>query len=194
MKKLVIAAFAVLAICNVVGQTSELPILKNKICFTDVVKVDSNLTKSDLYGRAHEWFAKTYKSANDVLQLADEQNCVLVGKALFKVHYTADFPKWVKSKIVMERTKVSGGYVEYVLSLYFKDGKYKYEMTDFVHVGTGGSKTFGACENLLSGSQDQKIQSVMTDYILQIKDNAESLISSLYENLNKSTISQNDEW
>lgn len=107
MKKLSLPLF--LSIVCLIVQAQDLPIdsISKKVTYQEVVKVDG-ASKNELYARAREWFAKTFKSADDVLQMEDMANGKLIGKGC---NY--------QSKVF------------YTVSVSVKDGRYRYEITDF---------------------------------------------------------------
>ena len=82
-----------------------------KIVYTEVVEMPG-VTKDVLYSRAYEWFAKSFVSANNVIQMQDKEAGKIIGKGCYG----------------FDKNKVN-----FTLSIYLKDGKYKYEITDFVH-------------------------------------------------------------
>lgn len=97
-----------------------------KIVYTEVIEMP-NMTKDILYSRAYEWFAKTFNSAQNVIQMQDKENGKIVGKGSFgDINITANL-----GLVTIE------GKVNFTISVYLKDGKYKYEITDFVHEGMG---------------------------------------------------------
>ena len=49
------------------------------VVYSEVVQVEG-VSANDLFSRASEWFAKTYKSSNAVLQMNDRAAGKLVGK------------------------------------------------------------------------------------------------------------------
>lgn len=82
-----------------------------------VGKIDG-ASKDQLFRRARSWFVKSYKSANDVLQVNDANSGDLAGKGLFYV--TAG--------------TLGVGYrypVRHLLSLEAREGKYRITLTDF---------------------------------------------------------------
>lgn len=86
------------------------------VAYTGVVEAPG-ATQAQLYDRAYEWVAKNYNSAQRVIQMQDKESGKLIVKgrtsAYFKGH---DF-----------------GWITHTLSLYMKDGKYRYDITDFKH-------------------------------------------------------------
>ncbi|MDO7885316.1 DUF4468 domain-containing protein [Hymenobacter cheonanensis] len=109
------------------------------ITYTGVVEVPG-ATKDELYTRATEWFAKTYNNANSVLQMQDRAAGQLVGKPV------------LATTVRSLGSNYPAGIVKYTISLYLKDGKYKYEITDFVHDATGSKLcSAGPLENEKTG-------------------------------------------
>jgi hypothetical protein len=100
-----------------------LPMKDGKVNYTDVIPVDST-SKDQLYTRAKRWFAETYKSAKDVIQLDDKENGEIIGKGLFNETLSVIGTKYDIS--VYEAVKI-----------FIKDNKVKYEITDFVTEAAG---------------------------------------------------------
>ena len=100
------------------AQKSILPEKDGKVIFTDVVTVDSTVKKEELFNRARVWFVTEYRSANDVIQMQDKDAGIIIGKGSFIVSNGVG--------IMINTLKVAN-----TIKLYFKDGKYKYEITDF---------------------------------------------------------------
>jgi hypothetical protein len=102
--------------------------------FEEVVKVDSTITKEELYNRARSWLAKTYKSEKDVMSIEDKSSGELTGNGALRydsqsLYFAADCAR---------------GYITYKINIYFKDGRYKYNLHSFRHEGTrcpGGAIT-----------------------------------------------------
>ncbi|MEO6324342.1 MAG: DUF4468 domain-containing protein [Thermoanaerobaculia bacterium] len=93
------------------------------LSFPEVVKVEG-ATASELYNRGHVWFAKAFRSANNVLQLQDKETATLVGKGGFTYE-----PNVFIGHLCIGRT------VHFTITLIAKDGRYKYTVTDFIHEG-----------------------------------------------------------
>lgn len=146
MKKIIIFAFLI-SLC--VFSFSEKKVWKDpnarqilpkdetgKIVFTEVVEVP-NVTKDQLYSRAYEWFAKTFNSAQNVIQMQDKENGKIVGKGIFDEMNAS-------GTLGMGGVK---GYAKFTISIYLKDGKYKYEVADFVHEGIWIGEPYGSPSN-----------------------------------------------
>jgi len=99
-----------------------LPIQDGIVTYTGIVQVDS-ISKNTLYLRAKQWFVKTYKSAKDVIQLDDKENGEITGKGNFQIsYYTRD------------------SYINHTVSIYVKEGRYKYIITQFTYADNQGDK------------------------------------------------------
>jgi len=133
MKKIGIILLIILFNSNLSSQVLPLDSETGKITYTEVAYVDdSTTTKDQLYSVAREWFARTFKSSNDVLQMDDRKAGKLIGKGSFEIEMT---PYLTES------------YVEFTISIYVKNGKYKYEFTDFYHISFKPGYSGGALED-----------------------------------------------
>ncbi|WP_310393653.1 DUF4468 domain-containing protein [Hymenobacter sp.] len=102
------------------------------VTYTGVVEV-AGATQAQLYSRAYEWVVKSYKSAPDVLQMQDKES----GKIILKGNTHA----YIRGR--------DAGLVNHTFSIYLKEGKYKYEVTNFNNVNPTpkGEFGFGRFEN-----------------------------------------------
>ena len=163
---------------------------QDPIIFTDVVQVE-NATKGDLYNRAKFWLTTAYNSPNDVIQLDSKEEGQIIGKANFEY-----VPSVVSGSAQIE------GSINYTLNLSFKDGRYKYEITDFTHEPYGnqyGKTSMGLitkeeeCPNpkpMAKGWSNK----VWKDIKNQIEEYTSSLSANLIEGMNTPTQSKNDDW
>jgi hypothetical protein len=94
--------------------------------FTSVVE-NPNLNKSELYSNALSWFAKTFKSSNDVIQMKDAESGKIIAKGILN---SAPTLMGVKGDGACWAT----------ITIICKDGKYKYEFTEiYFKYKAGGS-------------------------------------------------------
>ncbi len=47
--------------------------------YEDVIKVDSTIKQNELYNMGLQWFANSFKSSNDVIQLKDQDTYTIIG-------------------------------------------------------------------------------------------------------------------
>jgi hypothetical protein len=88
------------------------------ISYSQVVQVP-NASKNELYARAKIWFASTFKSAQSVIQADEKEAGVLIGKG------------WQQVYVRILGTPLSVK-LWYTVKLSFKEGKYRYELTNFM--------------------------------------------------------------
>jgi hypothetical protein len=162
-----------------------------RITYSEVVTVDSSTSKNELYSRGREWFAKAYKSSTDVLQMDDKESGKIVGKALMQVYHKA------------LGSNYKSGYINYTISLYLKDGRYKYEITNFHHtgqyVGDGNSiPDYGVCEDMINTTKKtmgMSYQKTFNYYLTQMDENIKDLILDLKATMSKKTeVKKKDDW
>lgn len=187
------SALTLFSISTAFGQkeTLNLPIdsSTSKITYSEVVFVDSLANKQELFSRAREWFAKAYKSSTNVIQMEDKESGKIVGKALLSVNLTS---------LGMQQ---NGGYINYTITIYVKDGKYKYEITDFYHTGiyvnstVGKEPDGGACETLIKekkGFWGNSYKRTYERYLFQMDENINFLVTDLKAAM--TTKSNKEEW
>lgn len=127
MKRLLFVSLLIMTIKLSFGQAGEiyeleLPVNEQGLIdYTDVIQVE-DVTKDELYSRAREWFVTCYNSAEDVLQMDDKESGKLIGKA-FKDIIIQSMGIPVKIKMY------------YTISIYLKDGRYKYSISDIEYQG-----------------------------------------------------------
>ena len=167
-------------------ETPNLPIdsTTKMITYTEVVHVDTSINKLESYSRAREWFAKQYKSSTNVIQMDDKESGKIVGKALMQVYHRA------------LGSNHPSGYINYTISIYLKDGRYKYEITNFYHTGQyvgDGNRIddYGPCEDMIHTKKKimgMSYQKTFNYYLLQLDDNIKLLIVSLKNSMNTKAI------
>jgi len=93
--------------------------------YSEVVQVDSNITKNELFSTYMDWIAQNYKSAQNVVQYQDKEAGKIVAKGLFKVMLNDPFG-----------APCDGGSVYHTLSIYIKDGRFRYILDDIHYDGS----------------------------------------------------------
>ncbi|KUG09031.1 DUF4468 domain-containing protein [Solirubrum puertoriconensis] len=108
------------------------------ITYTSVVEVPG-ASRDELFTRASQWVSTAYKSSVSAPQTIDKEG----GKIIIQ--------GFTPAKLKALGINSTAGNVTHTLSLYVKDGRYKYEFTNFYHEGIalpqGGVSTGGALEN-----------------------------------------------
>jgi hypothetical protein len=192
MKNLICYVIAFLMFNSLLAQKNNyekpnlpIDIETNTITYTEVVVLDTTLKKDELYSRAREWFAKTYKSANSVIQMDDKEDGKIVGRASIPITYNS-------IGII-----APGGSISYNISVYVKDGKYKYEFANFQHQGDGNKiPSYGSCTKMLNTTDKYLgigMQKTYNVYLNQMHTEIIETISSLKSTLALKSISTK-EW
>lgn len=174
---------------NVAGQSEyKLPTDSDsgQITYVGVVEVDSTQSKDDLFTIAKIWFVKTFRASGYVLQMEDKEEGVLIGKAEVPLKYKALAPLPSSAR--------------FIFSIYFKDGRYKYEITDFIFQQDGGGLINipdVAFEYVYLGTNTglQKFKKKhSTTFSNQLDAQIKALINDLKASLKKGASAVNSDW
>lgn len=114
--------FTYAAFAQQVNQSPKLPMDESTKLFsyTGVVEVAA-MKKLELYNKALDWCNVYYKNPTDVIRERDSIEGNIVCKARFKI----------SNPINKSGVATDGGVIQYTLKLMFKDGKFKYNITEF---------------------------------------------------------------
>jgi len=102
------------------------------LSYSETIEV-SGVNKDELFIRGREWFNANFKSSKDVLQIADKESGELLGKGIMEVVCTYRY--------LGERKLTS--VVNFQMNVWVKDGKFKYETTNFLVPGKSEDIDFG---------------------------------------------------
>ncbi|WP_026994799.1 DUF4468 domain-containing protein [Flectobacillus major] len=189
MRKL-ITLFLIILSLDSLAQVSILPIdpSSGNVTYTEVIRVDS-VSASELFSRSKLWFAKTYNSSKDVIQNTDNDNYSITGKAKIRTH----------ARIMGERT---WGYVSYIISIYCKNGRYKYVVSDFYHEGDAIATSSTLTPSVGQINRNTKESGGFGSYrkkdldrlCEEINSNIKSLIVSLKNGMSKKSEAESKDW
>lgn len=112
--------------------------------FEEVVKVDSTITKEELFNRARTWIGKTYNNEKFVIATEDKNNGELSGNGMMNYHPGRNY---FGSGVVK-------GEVNYKINIYVKDGRYKYLFHSFRHTGSSIGMNQPINYGMITGSAD----------------------------------------
>ncbi len=138
------------------------------------------IKKDELYDRGLNWVNTFYTNPVGVLKSQNKETGEIEGKARFKLN-TKD-----KKGVVSP----NGGIVEYTIHLYFKDGKYKYEITR-VHFVTN---SYYDVSKWLDKSQANYNEAAFNYNLEQTIEYMEKLEDSLDEAMKKSLEKKKGDW
>lgn len=91
---------------------------QDAVSFEKVIKVDS-VDKARLFSTINDWFATTYNSAQDVIQMVDKDAGIIIGKGSMKYFFG--------------NNSSYNGNINYTVKVYVKDNRYKVILSDFNH-------------------------------------------------------------
>jgi hypothetical protein len=165
-----LAGFSFSANAQVLLTPSIVPIdtATKLITYTEVVQQAG--IKDTLYYRALGWVGRNYANSQDVTKIRDRENGKIQCKHRFKIYNT---DKKDGSKIE------TGILVQYTMNLNFKDGKYRYTITDFNMKGASYyplEKWVNKTDPIYNANAD--------NYLLQV----DTYIKDLIKNLKKGMI------
>lgn len=133
------------------------------VTYESVVQVQGT-SRDVLYKKALEWFNTFYKNPTEVIRENDVEKGKIVGKPRFKIYNPAD-----KNGI-----KGDAGAVQYTITVAVKEGKFKYELTEF----NWKQPSYYAIERWMD-TKPQSYSPVYNHYLLQTDEYAKEVIRSL---------------
>jgi len=95
--------------------------------YSEVIETPGK-TSDQLYSSAREWFALTFKSAKDVIQLEDPAEKKIIGKGFKVVNYNIK-----QYQVPLD--------MYFTLSVQFKDNRYKYDI-ETTELKTSGGESY----------------------------------------------------
>jgi hypothetical protein len=139
-----------------------------------------NLKADVLYKRALTWFESFYKNPAEVIRENDSLKFKIVGKPRFKIYNPAD----------KEGTKTDAGLVQYTITVAAKDGRFKYELTDF----NWKQQSYYACERWMD-TKSQMYSPVYAEYQKQLDLYVKDVIQKLKDAvLKEKPVKDRDNW
>lgn len=108
------------------------------LAFSGVIKTDSTATKDQIMLAVKSWYLTALSSKS--LPVSDNETGIIVTRV--SMPYTSD---------IFMGNNATRGTISYDLQVTCKDGRYKYELTNFRHEGTGGAGQFGSYPALSFG-------------------------------------------
>ena len=150
----------------------------NKITYEYVVEVPAT-SAEELYQRALQWFRSNYKNPSEVIRENDSVQKKIVGKPRFRISNPPN----------KDGTKTDAGVVQYTITISARDGRFKFELTDFNWKQVSNYP----CERWY----DKDLPSyskAYDEYIRQTDNNIQSVIGSLKNAMTNEKASKKDNW
>lgn len=133
-----------------------------------------------LYQRALSWFRSFYKNPGEVIRENDSIKFKITGKPRFKINNPPD-----KTGL-----KTDAGLVQYTIMLAVKEGRFRYELTDF------NWKQISAfpCERWMD-TRSQTYMPVYNDYLAQVDAYVKDLVAKLHDAMtHEQSVKDRDNW
>ncbi len=143
--------------------------------------VQSPGKKADvLYKKALSWFNAYYKNPAEVIRENDSLKFKITGKPRFKIYNPPD----------KEGTRTDAGLVQYTITLSAKDGRFKYELTDF----NWKQPSYYPSERWMD-TKSQMYSPVYPEYLKQVDQYVKEVIRNLMDAmLKEKPVKDKDNW
>lgn len=154
---------------------------QENLVYKGIVKVDSTITKSELFDAARKWFLITYNNSKQVLDVSDTAKGILMGKSSF----------YYNSRILVGDPS---GRINYTITIKVKDGRYMYEFADFYH---NASHSFGTLttDSTFKNNDRNYTQKWCNKVWKDIKQQTDTEMKSIIINLVSYMVTvKHDEW
>jgi hypothetical protein len=138
-----------------------------RFLYQEVITVEG-VGAAELYSRARAWLATAYRSAKDVIQLDDAAAGRLIARGNFGVTYY-----------------MSDAWVRHTLTIEVKDGRFRYNLTDFVFDNGHWSASL---------EEEKKFTGQKKKLFTQVIAQAGSTIADLKGAMSKASPVGTDEW
>jgi len=175
---LIVLSFVIGNFHTAAGQTPpKIPVDDDTKLVTYTEVIDQTGTKDELYTRAIMWFNSYYKNPQGVTKVRDKDNGKIEGRANLKVY---NFDK--------DGNKSPAYMTSYTIKMDFKDGKYKYVITDFSIKMTSRIPMEQWLDKTSPNYTPQ-----CDNYLIQIDDIIKDLIKKMKEGM-KPKVEKKDDW
>jgi hypothetical protein len=135
----------ILALSLLVSTTSILAQPREALGREEVVEL-SGVTSGELFLRARSWFADSFVDSKNVLEIADKEAGMLVGKGTSRYEPN-----------VLGGSTGLRGHIRFVVKVLVKEGRYKYSISDFVHTGSSGGMYNMDCGSITADPEPPEI-------------------------------------
>ncbi|WP_353166993.1 DUF4468 domain-containing protein [Empedobacter brevis] len=156
--------------------------------FSEIIQVsDNSKTAKTLYANAKIWYTRNFKNPKEVIILDDPENNIIIGRG--NIPYNSD---------IFMGSNQRKGYITFDITIACKDGKYKYNFSNFTH--EGNTANFGIITNeeflstmkgMSGGPKGYKIK-VTNELREKIKNRILPVIDDLKSEMNKEILTKQD--
>lgn len=176
---MLVILISILAISNTYAQ--EVPSIKKdietqKFIYTEVVQVEGS--KNDLYDRCVTWFNSFYKNVMNVTKRLSKTEGVIDGSHRFKIYDTND-----------KGVQIDAGNVAYDILFNFRDGRYKYTITNIRWLQTSNFPA-EKWEDKKAPSYSHKYD----NYLIQTETKIQEIIADMKKGMQPKAVKVEEEW
>lgn len=172
---------------------------KKELIYSEVVQSPNN-SSNQIYLNINEWFAKTYNSSNNVIQLNDKESGKIIGKGGFTI---SPIHKWGNIKTPQTF------FVNYTLTIQIRDGKYKYEFSNITVRVTQENAPFSietyyninkeklreeVAKSIKNEKQLEKLVESTYNFQNEIFKLSDENILSIIKSIKNNTVTKKDDW
>jgi hypothetical protein len=172
---------------------------KKELIYSEVVQSPNN-SSNQIYLNMNEWFAKTYNSSNNVIQLNDKESGKIIGKGGFTI---SPIHQWGNIKTPQTF------FVNYTLTIQIKDGKYKYEFSNITVRVTHENASFSietyyninkeklreeAAKSIKNEKQLEKLVESTYNFQNEIFKLSDENILSIIKSIKNNAVAKKDDW
>ncbi|MBL0105014.1 MAG: DUF4468 domain-containing protein [Bacteroidetes bacterium] len=149
------------------------------ITYEGVIEV-KGVSADELYRRINDWFHSYYKNPTEVIRTNDSTAHKMIGKPRFRMSNPPD----------KEGTRTDAGITQYTITVAAKDGRYKYELTEF----NWKQLSYFACEKWMD-TKSPSYTNAYSDFLTQLDKYAIETIASLRDALTHAkSVKDKDSW
>lgn len=190
MKKMILLLPILFTAFLAKAQTKTLPVdsATHNVVYQEIVNAD-HITKDLLYTRAREWFARTFVSSKEVIQMDDKDAGKIIGKG--SASGINKLGTWASVTF----------HVDYIVAITVKEGRYRYEISNFSienDQAVYGVKSIMDINTAYFNKDYRKsngdLKEKYKDYFIRVYELGNTLSASIKESLSKSLIKSKDDF
>lgn len=152
---------------------------ESKLITYEKVQEVAGVDQGELYRRALQWCMTHFKNPSDVIREKDSLGGKIICKARFKISNPPD----------KKGLATDAGLVQYTLNLMFKDGRYRYILTEF----NWKQQSYYPIERWMDTSA-QYYKSDFNYYLQQTDDKAKEILKDLDKAMKTAEVVKTDDW
>lgn len=155
--------------------------------FEKVIQAEG-ISKKNLFSSGYDWFASSFNTANEVIQMADKEAGIIIGNGSLEYGYKG------LSYICYN------GWVKYTVKVYFKDNRYKVIVTNLSHSVEPGNSSKCALGTISSdpvhsvkGVQKKYNNKVFNDIKSKMKLYSNEIFEDMESHINNLKLTDSDD-